>query len=184
MNKRNSLFTNEEDEDEYLGYAACTQYLGTSGITRKCVLGLAAILTSPFRPEKITMISLRERGDNYDSVMFVVWNWLEAPDFTIIPDGFGTHGGEGGIGLSSVLALIQYYKIPLEHIIVTDEAAFNELAEEGKLSERMFLALKRAKPYDWKYYRVESIKVTRQGKETFLEVDYWKFRTTSVPQDS
>jgi hypothetical protein len=180
LNESDSLFTNEEDEYEYDGYAACTQYLGKSGITRKCVLGLAAILVSTFRPEKITMISLRQRGQKSDGVMFVVWNWLENPDITIIPDGFGTHGGEGGGGLSTVLALIQYYKIPLEHIIVTDETAFNELAEEGKLSERMFLALKRAKPYDWKYYRVESITITKQGKETFLEVDYWKFRLSSV----
>jgi hypothetical protein len=64
--------------------------------------------------------------------------------------------------------------------MVTDETAFNELAEEGELSERMFLALKRAKPYDWKYYHVESVNITKQGKETFLEVDSWKFRTASV----
>jgi hypothetical protein len=179
LNERDSLFTSEEDAEEYIGYAACTQYLGEPGITRKCVLGMAAILTSPFRPEKITMISLRKPGDNSDGVMFVVWNWLEEPDITIIPDGFGTHGGEGGIGLSTVLALIQYYKIPLGHIIVTDKDAFHELAE-GKLSERIFLALKRANPYNWKYYRVNTIKVTKQGKETFLEVDYWKFRITSV----
>ena len=177
MNESDSLFTNEEDAEEYAGYAACTQYLGEPGITGKCVLGMAAILTSPFRPEKITMISLREQG--FDGVMFVVWNWLEKADITIIPDGFGTHGGEGGAGLSTVLALIQHYKIPLEHIVVTDEEAFNELAE-GKLSERMFLALKRANPYNWKYYSVDVVNVTKRGKETVLEVDYWKFRTTSA----
>ena len=176
MNEESSLFTNEENELEYAAYAACTQYLGRPGVTRKCVLGMAAILTSPFRPEKITMISLRQRGHSDDGVMFVVWNWLEEPDITIIPDGFGTHGGEGGAGLSTVLALIRHYKIPLEHIIVTDKAAFDELADEGELSERMFLALKRANPYNWKYYSVDVVKVTKQGKETFLEVDYWKFR--------
>jgi hypothetical protein len=107
LNESESLFTNEEDEYEYAGYAACTHYLGKSGITGKCVLGIAAILVSTFRPEKITMISLRERGQKSDGVMFVVWDWLEKPDITIIPDGFGTHGGEGGSGLSTVLALIQ-----------------------------------------------------------------------------
>jgi hypothetical protein len=126
------------------------------------------------------MISLRQRGYDHDRVMFVVWNWLQGPDITIIPDGFETHGGEGGSGLSTVLALIQYYKIPLGHIIVTDEAAFYELAQGRKLSERIFLALKSAKPYNWKYYHIENIKVTKQGKETFLEVAYWKFPTTSA----
>ena len=117
----------------------------------RCVLGMVAILTSTFRPLKITMISFPQRGYNHDAVMFLVWDWIDKPDITIIPDGFGTHGGEGGAGLSTVLALIQYYKIPLEHITVTDEAAFNEINKRKKLSERMFLALKRAKPYDWKY---------------------------------
>lgn len=172
---------NEDDEYEYGGYASRIQYLGTPGITVRCVLGMAAVLTGPFRPKNITMISLPQRGyTDHDRVMFVVWNWLEEPDITIIPDGFGTHGGEGGAGLSTVLALIQYYKIPLGHIIVTDQPAFRELADQGQLSERMFLALKSAKPYDWKYYPVEAIKVTERGKETFLEVDYWKFRIMNV----
>ena len=110
MNERDSLFTNEEDEDEYAGYASCTQYLGEPGITRKCVLGMAAMLTSLFRPEKITMISFPQRGYDHDRVMFVVWNWLERLYITIVPDGFGTHGGEGGAGLSTVLALFSIIK--------------------------------------------------------------------------
>jgi hypothetical protein len=176
------MFTNEEDEYEYLGYASVTQYLGKSGVTRRCVLGMAAILTSPFRPEKITMISLRQRRYDHDGVMFVVWNWLEESDITIISDGFGTHGGEGGAGLSTALGLIQFYSIPIEHVIVSDVALFRELAEEGELSERMFLALKMARPYNWSYYPVTPVQVVREGKETFLEVDYWKFRIAGVWQ--
>jgi hypothetical protein len=70
LNENESLFPNEEDEYEYAGYAGCTQYLGKPGITRKCVLGIAAILVSTFQPEKITMISLRQRGQKSDGVMF------------------------------------------------------------------------------------------------------------------
>lgn len=60
-------------------------------------------------------------GEGHSSVCFLVWNWLEHP-LTIIPDGFGTHGGTGGWGLAVALELINFCKIPLnEHWIPPDQ---------------------------------------------------------------
>ena len=67
----------------------------------------------------------------------------------------------------------------MEHIVVNDGAAFNELAHEGELSARMFLSLKRAKPYDWKYYRIRKYQSHEARKRNvlgnwLLEIPYSK----------
>jgi hypothetical protein len=104
--------TNTEDY-EYDDYISTPQLLGQTGITMNCVQAMAAILTSSFKPTRITLVSHPESGHlgprTFDSVLFVIWEWINQSTFTVVPDGFGTHGGEGGAGLSSVLGLIRYY---------------------------------------------------------------------------
>ena len=129
------------------------------------------------------MVSLRDHPD-HDAVIFFVWDWPSAPGGTIVPDGFGTHGGEGGCGLSVVLGLIRFYAIPLEHVVVYDQDKFNQLAREGKLSPQMFAALKEAPPYNWNYYDVEEVRLVRNGREHFLEVWHWKFRIAGSSRKS
>lgn len=52
-------------------------------------------------------------GEDHTAVCFVIWDWLYY-GMTIVPDGFGTHHGTGGWGLGVVLALIQFFQIPLK----------------------------------------------------------------------
>ncbi len=160
-------------EEEYLYYSSSTQYLGKSGITEPCMMAMAAILTSAFRPEKITAVigSWWEEPDGYRSsepVLFLVWDWFY-PTMTIIPDGFGTHSGEGGSGLSAVLGLIKFYGIPLLQTWVYDKQAFRELAE-GTLTEAMFEALQEAQDYNWKFFPVSVVRKVKRGKHQVLEV--------------
>ena len=90
------------------------QYLGQVGTTYPCVEAMVTILTSPYRCREITVLySKEEPRDKTYAVCFVIWDWL-GTEITIVPDGFGTHGGTGGWGLEVVLALIQFYQIPLK----------------------------------------------------------------------
>ena len=93
--------------EEY-DYYASTQFLGKHGVTLKCLQAMAAILLGPYRPEKITAVMC----SGNTRVLFLVWEWFY-PGITIISDGFGTHGGEGGDGLSAALGLIKHYQVPL-----------------------------------------------------------------------
>ena len=172
-----TVYEDVDDEDFY-SYAS-PSYLGDTGMTLSCVHAMAVILTSPFRPTKITMVSLREDelvGTPSDRVMFFVWGWPRELKGTVVPDGFGTHGGEGGAGLSTALGLIRFCGVPLEHLVIYDKGMFNELAAEGKLTPLMFAHLKEyASPYNWNYYEVEEVRQVKKGTRTLLEVDYWKF---------
>lgn len=155
--------------DEYPYYAA-TQFLGRSGVTRSCLMAMATILTSSSRPEKITAVigSFGQNVFEHESVLFLVWDWFY-PGITIVSDGFGTHGGEGGAGLSTVLGLIKFYKIPLAEVWIYEKKAFQELAK-GKLSEEMFEAVQQTQPYNWKFYPLPRVRTLQRGKELFLEV--------------
>ena len=90
------------------------QYLGKRGATYPCVRAMVTILTSPYSCREMTVVfrELAHREEDTD-VCFVVWDWLSC-EITIVPDGFGTHSGTGGWGLGVVLALIQFYQIPLK----------------------------------------------------------------------
>lgn len=161
-------------EEEYLYYSESIQYLGKRGITRPCVMAMAAILTSAFQPKEITAVvgSWKERGSygGTEPVLFLVWDWYY-PTITIIPDGFGTHSGEGGRGLSTVLGLIKYYKVPLRQLWVYEKQAFQELAE-GRLSEAMFGELQHdVRDYHWNFHPVSSVRKVKRGTHQFLEVD-------------
>jgi hypothetical protein len=89
------------------------QYLGVRGVTQHCVEAIVTILTSPYRCRAITVLFCEKlpEEDSY-AVCFIIWDWL-GHEITIVPDGFGTHNGSGGWGLSVVLALIQFYQIQL-----------------------------------------------------------------------
>jgi len=148
--------------EEYIYYTS-TQHLGKHGVTESCKLAMAAVLTSAFRPEKITAVIGPQR------VLFLVWEWFYA-GITIISDGFGTHGGEGGAGLSATLGLIRFYEIPLLQAQVYDEEAFLELAY-GKLTEEMFDEIQQAtQEYDWSFHPVSAVRKVKRGEQQFLEV--------------
>ncbi len=172
------MYKNEDDEYEYLKYSS-PQYLGREGITIPCIRAMAAVLTSSFRPKKVTVVSYRFPLHHDDAVMFLVWDWLVEPDVTIISDGFGTHGGEGGRGLGTVLGLLKFYGIPLEHVFIDDRGVFHELAE-GRMSERAFFTVIQARPYNWDYYPVGEVQLVRQDNALFLEIDNWKFRVAGI----
>lgn len=88
------------------------QYLGRAGTTHPCVETMVTILTSPYQCREITVIfNEQQYGEDAHAICFVIWDWLDT-EITIVPDGFGTHGGTGGWGLAVVLALIQFYRIP------------------------------------------------------------------------
>jgi hypothetical protein len=90
------------------------QYLGKRGTTYPCVQAMATILTSPYPCSEITVVFQEQaRGEDHTAVCFVIWDWLDY-GMTIVPDGFGTHNGTGGWGLDVVLALIQFYQVPLK----------------------------------------------------------------------
>jgi len=173
----NTIYENVDDEDFY-SYAS-PGYLGETGMTLPCVNAMVAILTSPFRPKKITMVSLSSgqvMGKPDDDVLFFIWDWPRERNGTVIPDGFGTHFGEGGTGLAAVLGLIRFCGVPLEHVILYDEGMFDELAKEGKLAPRMFASLKSASPYSWHYYDdVSEVRQVKRGSRAFLEVGHWTF---------
>ena len=155
------------DEEEYdyqlYGYP---RRLGDSGITLPCMRAMAAILTSAFRPEKITAV-IASKGE-HESVLFLVWDWF-APGLTIVPDGFGTHGGEGGSGLSSVLGLIKFYRIRLRQVWLGDSKAFQALAL-GELPEDVFKEIVEDEiDYNWGFYPVSEVeKVRREGKQILI----------------
>lgn len=90
------------------------QYLGKRGLTYPCVQAMATILTSPYPCGEITVVFQEQAdGEDHTAVCFVIWDWLYY-GITIVPDGFGTHSGTGGWGLDVVLALIQFFQIPLK----------------------------------------------------------------------
>lgn len=90
------------------------QYLGQSGSTFPCVRAMVTILSSPYSCREITVVFREQpRGEADTDVCFIVWDWL-GTEMTIVPDGCGTHSGTGGWGLGAVLALIQFYRIPLK----------------------------------------------------------------------
>src|SRR5712692_3235503 len=123
-----TIYEDVDDEDFY-SYAS-PGYLGATGMTLPCMNAMVAILTSPFRPQKVTMVSLPSResiGTPSDAVMFFVWDWPHEHNGTVIPDGFGTHGGGGGRGLSNVLGLIRFCGVLFEHVVIHDKDMFNEL---------------------------------------------------------
>lgn len=155
--------------EEYLYYAS-TQYLGKSGITHKCMLAMAAIVTSAFRPQKMTAV-IGQFGNpphTRETVLFLVWDWLY-PGITIISDGFSTHGGEGGAGLSTVLGLIKFYNIPLQQVRIHEKKAFDELAD-GTLTEEMFDTIQEeAQDYNWKFHPVSAVRKVKRGTHDFLE---------------
>jgi hypothetical protein len=79
------------------------------------------MLTSPYRCREITVVfQNKSYGEEDTSVCFVIWDWL-GTEITVVPDGFGTHSGTGGWGLAVVLALIQFYQIPLKEKWVSCE---------------------------------------------------------------
>lgn len=174
-----------EDTEDIDYYYVTPCYLGTSGITMRCAKAMAAVLMGPFRPKKITMVSLRDHRD-HDGVMFVAWDWPSCPDLVIIPDGFGTHGGEGGCGLSAVLGLIRFYGVPLEHVIVEDYnrgrgyTMFDEMARKGKISKSMMRLLLSARAYNWRYYEVDTVRLVRKGGKTYIETEYIPFSVPSL----
>src|SRR6266702_4131517 len=151
--------------EEYAYYSA-PQYLGKSGVTQPCMLAMAAILTGAFRPEKITaVVGVRDSGP--DRVLFLVWNWFY-PGLTIIADGFGTHGSEGGTGFSTVLGLIKFYEIPLLQTRIVDYKAFSELAH-GTLTEETFAEIQEAREYRWDSHAVAAIRKVKKGQQYVLE---------------
>src|SRR6266487_4883228 len=161
---------NEDNINEDYLYYSSPAYLGESGITQPCITAMAAILTSAFRPEKITAVLGDYDNYNHAAVLFLVWNWADR-GLTIIPDGFGTHGGEGGAGLAAVLGLIKFYKIPLLQVRIQSKKAFNELAQ-GKLTEEMFDEVQQAQASNWNFYRASEVQKVKKGKKQFLEIKW------------
>lgn len=152
--------------EEYMYYAS-TQYLGKHGVTLKCLHAMAAILIGPYHPEKITAVIGSFDDSGNDLVLFLVWEW-GYPGITIIADGFGTHGGEGGAGLSTVLGLIKHYQVPLFQVVIHDRKAFHELAY-GTLTEEMFDTVQEKQiPCDWKFYRPAKIQKVQKGQQQSL----------------
>lgn len=142
-------------------------------------MGFTAILTSSFKPKRITLVSNPEfdhlGAHSFDHVLFVVWEWVNHSTFTVVPDGFGTHGGEGGAGLSSVLGLIRYYETPFYHAVIYDDKLFRHLAQGGEINEALFHIFKQAKPYNWGYDPPDTVQRIKRGRATYLAVDYWEF---------
>lgn len=89
------------------------QYLGVPGSTNECVHAMVTILTSPYPCQEITIVVEHVDGEDHEAVCFVVWGWL-GQDVTIVPDGFGTHGGTGGWGLGLVLELMEFYRVTIK----------------------------------------------------------------------
>ncbi len=91
------------------------QYLGKRGATYPCVRAMVTILTSAYSCSEITVV-FREHlpEEDHTAVCFVIWDWPDYGSMTIVPDGFGTHHGTGGWGLGVVLALIQFFQVPLK----------------------------------------------------------------------
>jgi hypothetical protein len=120
------------------------QYLGKRGLTFPCIQAMATILISPYPCREITVVFQEPaRGEDHTDVCFVIWDWL-GYGMTIVPDGFGTHHGTGGWGLRVVLALIQFYQVPLkEKWVAADQ--FERLAN-GHPTTRDWEQLHRADP--------------------------------------
>ncbi len=152
--------------DEYQYYTS-TQFLGKHGVTLKCMQAMVAILAGPYHPEKITMVIGSFDASGSKRVMFLVWEW-GYPGITIVSDGFGTHGGEGGAGLATVLGLIKYYQIPLLEVWIQDQKSFDELAH-GTLTEDMFDEVQEGQqPYNWKFYAPAKIQKVQKGEQQTL----------------
>src|SRR5437763_5053098 len=113
--------------EEYQYYTS-TQFLGKYGVTLFCMKAMATILLGPYRPEKITAVIGSFDDSPNKIVLFLVWEWFY-PGIAIVSNGFGTHGGEGGAGLSTVLGLIKRFQIPFLEAWVDDPKAFDELAQ-------------------------------------------------------
>jgi hypothetical protein len=160
------------NEEEYLSYSSSLQYLGKRGITRPCVMAMAGILTSAFQPKRITAVvgSWKTRFSSTEPVLFLIWDWCYSPNLTIIPDGFGTHSGTGGRGLSAALGLIKYYRVPLRQLRVYEQQAFRELAA-GTLTEAMFAELQHEWEYHWNFHPVSPVRKVKRGTNSFLEVE-------------
>ncbi len=154
--------------DEYYDDYDSPQRLGKSGITLPCIYAMAAVLTSAYKPEKVIAVIGGFDRSSSESVLFLIWDWFY-PGITIIPDGFGTHGGEGGAGLSTVLGLLKFYKTPLLQTWVYEKKAFRELAD-GILTEEMFDQVQIATPYDWSFYPAAEVRKVRNGTSYMLEV--------------
>lgn len=154
--------------DEYYGDYASPQRLGKSGITFPCIYAMAAVLTSAYKPKKVIAVIGGFERSSSESVLFLIWDWFY-PGITIIPDGFGTHGGEGGAGLSTVLGLLKFYQTPLLQTRVYEKKAFRELAD-GILTEEMFAQVQTATPYDWNFYWVAQVQKVRNGTSSVLEI--------------
>lgn len=152
--------------DDDLVYVNRIQRLGQHGLTDPCFRAMGVILTSPFPPKRITVVS-SDKNSGSDAVLFLVWDWF-SPGTTIVPDGFGTHSGEGGRGLSVVLGLIRYFEIPLFHAWLPDRESFRTLAT-GTMTEEIFDTIQEGtKPYDWGYHPVADVRKVK-GKST-LEI--------------
>lgn len=118
------------------------QYLGKRGLTYPCVQAMATILTSSYPCSEITVVFREQaREEDHTDVCFVIWNWLYY-GMTIVPDGFGTHRGTGGWGLGIVLALIQFFQVPLKEKWVEDEQ-FERIAN-GYPTQRDYEQLQQA----------------------------------------
>lgn len=117
------------------------QYLGVPGATFECVKAMVTILTSGYPCREITVVYEDDRSKNYQIVCFVVWEWMRT-EVTIVPDGFGTHGGTGTWGLAVVLELIQFYGVPIREKWV-DTEQFERIAD-GYPTESDLEALRQA----------------------------------------
>lgn len=109
------------------------QYLGVPGSTLDCVRAMVTILTSPYPCREITIVVERRRGEDHQAVCFVVWGWV-GHDITIVPNGFGTHGGTGGWGLGLVLHLMEFYRVTV-NVQWVDAEMFDRIAR-GRPSKR------------------------------------------------
>ena len=154
--------------DEDYDYYSSTQRLGQGGLTQPCTYAMAAVLTSAYKPEKVIAVIGSFGEIRAQSVLFVVWDWFY-PGITIIPDGFGTHGGGGGAGLSTVLGLLKFYKTPLLQTWVYEKEAFRELAD-GTLTEEMFQQIRQATPYNWNFYPAAEVRKVRNGTSYLLTI--------------
>lgn len=107
------------------------QYLGVPGVTNECIKALVTILTSPYPCREITILFCKEHEhplheEQHYSASFVAWDWLDS-EVTIVPDGFGTHGGTGGWGLALALELIRFHAIPLKEKWIVDAEQFHRI---------------------------------------------------------
>ncbi len=168
--RKNKVIERKEsnDEEEFVDPYFMPQCLGLSDSTRSSIRAMAAILTSIFQQKKITAVIGQFRGSDAERILFLVWDWFY-PGITIIQDGFGTHHGEGGTGLSAVLGLIKFYNIPLWQVWIGEKQAFRELAD-GTLTEAMFDRVQIALPYDWQFHPLAIVQKVRRGKQHVLVV--------------